>query len=221
VGFTVPAAVWLYGQGPKKGVHHPEAAHAIRDEAEKEEEEPAEEAPEDKQEGAEDKEASDSDQSKDESSDEKSEDSGDDSKQEAKEEGKDESKDQGKDESKDDSDSKGADGKPERKFSDDGYELPGPNAPGQINKAPEKGPGEQQQQVGDRPRTPTQREKSVSLDDTAPRSTANTMLQEGQNRSQSGAMNPYLDDDEKSKKGAGPKETAKIHGTVDSRQPAR
>lgn len=37
----------------------------------------------------------------------------------------------------------------------------------------------------------------------------------------SGAKHPYLDDDEKSKKGEGLKETQKIHGTVDSNRPAR
>lgn len=37
----------------------------------------------------------------------------------------------------------------------------------------------------------------------------------------SGAKNPYLDDDEKSKKGVGVKDTAKIHGTVDPNQPIR
>ena len=37
----------------------------------------------------------------------------------------------------------------------------------------------------------------------------------------SGAKNPMIDDPSKSKKGAGPVETAKIHGTVDSKQDAR
>lgn len=37
----------------------------------------------------------------------------------------------------------------------------------------------------------------------------------------SGAQHPDLDSDEKSKKGEGVKETAKIHGTVDSERPSR
>ena len=37
----------------------------------------------------------------------------------------------------------------------------------------------------------------------------------------SGSQHPYLDDDAKSKKGAGVKETAKIHGTVDAAGPLR
>lgn len=37
----------------------------------------------------------------------------------------------------------------------------------------------------------------------------------------SGASHPYLDDDEKSKKGEGLKDTMKIHGTVSSDRPLR
>ena len=40
-------------------------------------------------------------------------------------------------------------------------------------------------------------------------------------KDKSGANNPYLDDPEKSKKGEGVKDTAKIHGTVDTQRNAR
>jgi len=176
VGFTIPTAVWLFGQGPKGTPHTPAAADEQADEEATEKEDSDEEAgeaksgeaapskesaqgAEDEKEGSEGKDGSDSDESKDESSDGKSEDSGDDSKQESKDEGKDE----GKDESEKDSNSKGSDSKPERKYSDDGYELPGPNAPGQINYKSGSGKGPGEGQKGERRATEHKGEKDVSM----------------------------------------------------------
>lgn len=238
VGLTVPAAVWLYGQGPTKSEHHHEASHEESEESadakdEAEPAEPAEESKESKEskddskddskvEKDDDKEEkeekddsddkADSDDSKDESSDDSSDkDSGDDAK--AKKDKKEEKEDAGSD-SKTTTDS----GSNERKYSDDGYELPGPNAPGQINYKPESGKGPGEGQKGPRKLTEKKGEKDVSsaveIIDLNP---DNLQAQS----SHSGAQNPYLDDDEKSKKGEGLKDTMKIHGTVDSNRPLR
>jgi len=224
--------VWLWGQGPK-GVHHPEAAEEEREEGAKDKEDPDEEAYEAKpgeaapskssaqdpehlkestkerqadQEGG-NKQESDSDAAgTEESSDEGSEDSGDDSKEE----------------SKDESDSKGGDKTAERKLSDDGYELPGPNAPGQINykTGSDKGPGERQK--GTRPPPELKGEKDVSVQS---RSIGPRYANHHQSHhDSSGAYNPYIEQnkEEKSKKGgSGVTESAKIHGTVDTRGPSR
>ncbi|KAK5085418.1 hypothetical protein LTR05_004703 [Lithohypha guttulata] len=241
VGFTVPAAVWLYGQGPKKGSHGHEETH---EESHGEGEEEGHEPNEDKEqhEAASDtKDAdqpnsekeyvgegepqqeekqqaeSDSDESKDASSDQGSDDSADEKTEQKDDSGKEEKQEAGDSEKKDDSkeddkkadektsddkksDDKKSDDKP--RLSEDGYELPGPNAPGQINykSGTGKGPGEQQQQVGGRPQQETKGQKDSQSQ-------------------QSGAQNPYLDDHEKGKKGEGLKETARIHGTVDSNRP--
>lgn len=195
---TVPAAVWLIGQAPKKSEHHG-PAHG------KEEEEPAEEAQEEQQEDEKPSE----DESSDDAKTEKTEDSEDESKDEKKDDSKEEtegsndkkaeSKDEGKDDSKDDAKEDSGDSNKD----EHGYEKPGPNAPGQINWKPSlgKGPGEGQK-VGERKPTEKKGEKDAASD-------------------YSGAKNPYLDDDEKSKKGEGLKDTMKIHGTVDPSRPAR
>lgn len=110
-----------------------------------------------------------------------------------------EAKDEGK---SDDSESEdeGEKETPATSDDDEGYEKPGPSAPGQINKNDKKGPGELQK--GERKATEKQGEKDAQKD-------------------HSGAKNPYIDDPEKSKKGEGVTDTAKIHGTVDTSREAR
>ena len=235
VGLTVPAAVWLYGQGPTKSGHHHEASHAESEESAdaKDEAEPAEDSEdseeskddskddskvekngdkEEKEEKDDSDNKADSDDSKDESSDDSSDkDSGDDAK--AKKDKKEEKEDAGSD-SKTTKDS----GSNERKYSDDGYELPGPNAPGQINYKPESGKGPGEGQKG--PRKPTEKKGEKDASSAVGIIDLDTDNLQAQS-SHSGAQNPYLDDDEKSKKGEGLKDTMKIHGTVDSNRPLR
>lgn len=191
---TVPAAVWLIGQAPKKSDHHGHGA------SHEKEEESTEEQPEEQQE----EEKPSEDESSDDAKTEKTEDSEDESKDE-KEDSKEESdsKDDKKEESKDEDKAEDKQDSGDSSKDEQGYEKPGPNAPGQINWKPSlgKGPGEGQK-AGERKPTEKKGEKDSASDF-------------------SGAKNPYLDDDEKSKKGEGLKDTMKIHGTVDSNRPLR
>lgn len=185
VALTAPAAVWLFGQGPKGGSHHAEHAH--------EEKEEEEEAPE-KEESSEDAPAEDS---KDEEKEESKSDEGED-KSEAKSEEKSEDKDEGDSEKKDDSSD--AESKDSAKKSSEKGEGGEAKPERQINYKPGmgKGPGE-----GQRPGAPRPTEKKGEKD------------AQGDT---SGANHPYMNDDEKSKKGLGITETAKVHGTVDTSQ---
>lgn len=190
---TVPAAIWLLGQGPKQGDHgHHEEKH--------EEKEEKEESKDDSQ-----SEESSEEESKDEKSEEK-QDSDKDEKAKSDSDEKDEQpdSDDSKEDSSDESSDKQSDGEESKSKNKnaEGEEKPSPNAPGQINYKPESGKGPGEGQKGPRPEPELKGEKMSKKD-------------------HSGAQNPYLDDDEKSKKGEGVKETAKIHGTVDPRRPAR
>jgi len=139
------------------------------------------------------------------------------SKDEGGEEGKDEGGDESKEEGGDDKSEESDDGPDEQHEGqgDSGKKAGTPGSP-QTPESPEKpskedgdvpegqvkkGKGEKQKGET-RPKTETKGEKDTQKD-------------------KSGANNPYLDDPEKSKKGEGVKETAKIHGTVDTQRNAR
>lgn len=149
LALTVPAAVWLYGQGPQKGVHHPEAAHSEREAGAKDKEEPAEEASE-----AKPGETAPSKGSAQDPEDEKASTKERKSKQEG---GSDEST-SDSDESKDDSSDESSDNEP----SDKGKGSP--NAPGQINYKPESGKGPGEGQKGPRPPPELKGEKDAAKD---------------------------------------------------------
>lgn len=135
VVFTVPAAVWLLGQAPQKSSHH-DSGHAEKEP--KEEEQPAEESTEDKSDEGADEEKSKDEGKKDDSD-------------------SDESKGESSDEKSDDDS-----GDDKSKESDDGYDKPGPNAPGQINYKPSSGKGPGEGQKGERRPTEKKGEKDVS-----------------------------------------------------------
>lgn len=243
MAFTVPAAVWLLGQGPEKSDHHgasheAEAEPKEEDSDSQEEEAPAEDSSEEKSEdSSEDKseeksEGEPEDKSKEKAegdSEEKTEDksknksedksdakSEDDSGKEEKKESEGEGDDQ-KSESSEDGDSKET---PDTSGDEDEYEKPGPNAPGQINykSSMKRGPGENQK-GGARDKSETSGQKNVSPTISDHPSVADQYSQSASDKS--GAKHPYLDDDEKSKKGEGLKETQRIHGTVSSDRPLR
>lgn len=172
VGLTVPAAVWLMGQGPKKSDHGHEDhgdSHVVNED--KEEHEPASDEKDQDQPNSEkeysgegepqqeekEEAKSDSDDSKAESDDKGSEDSGDEKAEKSETDGADQ-KDEKDDKSKE---KQGDDSGPKK--SEDGYELPGPNAPGQINYRSGLGKGPGEGGKGDRPRTETAGEKGVSI----------------------------------------------------------
>ena len=169
---TIPAAVWLLGQGPQKGVHHPEKAHEEREEGEKDKEEPAEEAYEAKpgetppSKGSALDPEHEKESTKKRLSEQQSDESGDsdESKEGSSDEGSDDSSAEGE-EGGEDKSSKGDDDKASPKMSDDGYELPGPNAPGQINYKPGTGKGPGEQQKGPRRPPELKGEKDVSQRD--------------------------------------------------------
>ena len=142
MGVTVPAATWLLGQTPAKSDHghHDEEPHVVTDEEGNEEEAPQEEqekAENEDQQAKESKEDSDDGTAEGKDKEPKSDDSG------SEDEGK-ETPPTSDDEQEDDSSSS--------------------DAPGQINKDPRKGPGEQQK--GERQRTETKGEKDVRFSHT-------------------------------------------------------
>lgn len=228
---TVPAAVWLIGQAPKKSDHHgpshgkeEESAEEPQEEQQQEDEKSSEDESSDdaKTEKTEDSEDESKEEKKDDSKEEeseKSEDKKEDSKKEpeSSDDKKDESKEEDKEDKEDKDESKEESGDSNK--DEDGYEKPGPNAPGQINWKPSlgKGPGEGQK-VGTRKPTEKKGEKDVSI---IPFNRCLKLMFPQAHSDYSGAKNPYLDDDEKSKKGEGLKDTMKIHGTVDSNRPLR
>lgn len=146
MAFTVPAAVWLLGQAPKKDAHHEVEKEGVKEvvqqsDKDKDDEEEAEGGSDEKSDEGSGEEKKDesagdsgSDDSKDESSDEKSDDSSGDEK---------ESKDEGT----------------QTEGEDDG---PSPGAPGQINYKPGSGKGPGEGQKGERRPVETKGEKDVS-----------------------------------------------------------
>ena len=215
---TVPSAVWLWQQGPKKGAGHAQGGHEEHDGSHKDGEEefnPSDEG------GAQ---------------------SGGEPESAEADKGEGEGTASGDGEAKDghtgEDDPNGAETDGSINDEADGKDAPRPSeedededSPNKIAKekspsmkSPDRGPGEQQKGPGKR--TEKQEEKDVSLGNLPtpfhslhPSSHRLTFSQAASD--QAGAKNPLLDADEKSKKGEGVFETAKIHGTVQSDREVR
>jgi len=140
------------------------------------------------------------------------------SKDEGGEEGKADGGDESKEEGGDDKSEEKDDGPDEQHEGqgDSGKKAGTPGSP-QTPESPEKPSKED----GDVPEGQVKKGKGEKQKGETRSKTETKGEKDDAQKDKSGANNPYLDDPEKSKKGEGVKDTAKIHGTVDTQRNAR